>query len=131
MWRRTKLKGLLGSLLLGMLFAMAFCSTNGVLYFGMLICKFYNRMKIFQKGINLIVAMLFIAVSIYILLYFTYKLYHNKKNRNIRPCNVLFYRALWNKYQFQFNKLFFSKYSLTCSFHRIIIVPFLRIIFIL
>jgi cytochrome c biogenesis protein CcdA len=32
-----KLKGSWGSLLLGMLFAMAFCPTSGVLYFGMLI----------------------------------------------------------------------------------------------
>jgi cytochrome c-type biogenesis protein len=32
-----KLKGMWGSLLLGMLFAMAFCPTSGVLYFGMLI----------------------------------------------------------------------------------------------
>ena len=32
-----KLKGSLGSLFLGMLFAMAFCPTSGVLYFGMLI----------------------------------------------------------------------------------------------
>ena len=32
-----KLKGMWGSLLLGMLFAMAFCPTIGVLYFGMLI----------------------------------------------------------------------------------------------
>ncbi len=32
-----KVKGIWGSLLLGMLFAMAFCPTSGVLYFGMLI----------------------------------------------------------------------------------------------
>jgi cytochrome c-type biogenesis protein len=32
-----KLSGMWGSLLLGMLFAMAFCPTSGVLYFGMLI----------------------------------------------------------------------------------------------
>lgn len=32
-----KLKGMWGSMLLGMLFAMAFCPTSGVLYFGMLI----------------------------------------------------------------------------------------------
>lgn len=98
-----KLKGSLGSLLLGMLFAMAFCPTSGVLYFGMLIPmsaqvtggyflplvfafatglpvifvawflaysvagvgKFYNRMKIFQKWFNLIVAILFILVGLY------------------------------------------------------------------
>jgi len=98
-----KLKGSLGSLLLGMLFAMAFCPTSGVLYFGMLIPmsaqvtggyflplvfafatglpvifvawflaysvagvgKFYNRMKIFQKWFNMIVAILFILVGLY------------------------------------------------------------------
>ena len=32
-----KLKGIWGSLFLGMLFAMAFCPTSGILYFGMLI----------------------------------------------------------------------------------------------
>ena len=35
--KSEKLKGVWGSLLLGMLFAMAFCPTSGVLYFGMLI----------------------------------------------------------------------------------------------
>lgn len=98
-----KLKGLWGSLLLGILFAMAFCPTSGVLYFGMLIPmsaqasagyllpivfafatglpvilvawilaysvaevgRFYNRMKIFQKWFNLIVALLFIGVGLY------------------------------------------------------------------
>jgi cytochrome c biogenesis protein CcdA len=98
-----KLKGSLGSLLLGMLFAMAFCPTSGVLYFGMLIPmsaqatggyflpivfafatglpvifvawflaysvagvgKFYNRMKVFQRWFNMIVAILFIIVGLY------------------------------------------------------------------
>ncbi len=98
-----KLKGVWGSLLLGMLFAMAFCPTSGLLYFGMLIPmsaqatggyllpivfafatglpvilvawllaysmagvgKFYNRMKIFQKWFNLVVAVLFIIVGLY------------------------------------------------------------------
>jgi cytochrome c-type biogenesis protein len=98
-----KIKGLWGSLLLGVLFAMAFCPTSGVLYFGMLIPmsaqatagyllpvvfafatglpvilvawflaysiagvgKFYNRMKVFQKWFNLIVAILFILVGLY------------------------------------------------------------------
>jgi cytochrome c-type biogenesis protein len=98
-----KLKGMWGSLLLGMLFAMAFCPTSGVLYFGMLIPmsahatvgyllpivfafatglpvilvawflaysvagvgKFYNRMKIFQKWFNIVVAILFILVGLY------------------------------------------------------------------
>lgn len=98
-----KLKGVWGSLFLGMLFAMAFCPTSGVLYFGMLIPmsaqatggyllpvvfafatglpvilvawllaysmagvgKFYNRMKIFQKWFNTIVAILFILVGLY------------------------------------------------------------------
>lgn len=35
--RSEKLKGSWGNLLLGMLFALAFCPTSGVLYFGMLI----------------------------------------------------------------------------------------------
>ena len=35
--KSDKLKGVWGSLLLGMLFAMASCPTSGVLYFGMLI----------------------------------------------------------------------------------------------
>lgn len=35
--KSDRLKGSLGSLLLGMLFAMAFCPTSGLLYFGMLI----------------------------------------------------------------------------------------------
>jgi len=106
--KSEKLKGGWGSLLLGMLFAMAFCPTSGVLYFGMLIPmsaqvtggyllpivfafatglpvilvawllaysmagvgKFYNRMKIFQKWFNLIVAVLFIVVGIYYFIVF-------------------------------------------------------------
>jgi threonine/homoserine/homoserine lactone efflux protein len=86
-----------------MLFAMAFCPTSGVLYFGMLIPlsaqtsggyllpvvfafatglpvilvawliaysmaevgKFYNRIKIFQKWFNRVVAVLFILVGFY------------------------------------------------------------------
>ena len=101
--KSEKLKGVWGSLLLGMLFAMAVCPTSGVLYFGMLIPmsaqatggymlpivfafatglpvilvawllaysmagvgKFYNRMKIFQKWFNMIVAILFILVGLY------------------------------------------------------------------
>lgn len=96
-------KGVLGCLLLGMLFAMAFCPASGVLYFGMLIPmsvhaaggyllpvvfafgtglpvilvawifaysmagigRFYNRMKIFQKWFNRIVAVLFVLVGFY------------------------------------------------------------------
>lgn len=98
-----KLKGSMGSLLLGMLFAMAFCPSSGLLYFGMLIPmsaqatggyflplvfafatglpvifvawflaysvagvgKFYNRMKVFQRWFNMIVAILFIIVGLY------------------------------------------------------------------
>lgn len=101
--RTEKLKGNLGSLLLGVLFALAFCPTSGLFYFGMLIpmsatepgCyllpvvyavatglpvvlvawilaysvagigKFYNRIQIFQKWFNRVVAALFIAVGIY------------------------------------------------------------------
>lgn len=101
--RTEKLKGNLGSLLLGVLFALAFCPTSGLFYFGMLIPmsatepggyllpvvyavatglpvvlvawilaysvagigKFYNRIQIFQKWFNRVVAVLFIAVGIY------------------------------------------------------------------
>lgn len=100
---RVKSKGGVGALLLGVLFAMAFCPTSGVFYFGMLIPmsatetggyllpaifalatglpvvivawilaysvgslgKFYNNIKIFQKWMNIIIALLFIAVGIY------------------------------------------------------------------
>jgi len=101
--RTEMLKGNLGSLLLGVLFALAFCPTSGLFYFGMLIPmsatepggyllpvvyavatglpvvlvawilaysvagigKFYNRIQIFQKWFNRVVAALFIAVGIY------------------------------------------------------------------
>src|SRR5574344_2639338 len=101
--KSENIRGIWGSLLLGMLFAMAFCPTSGVLYFGMLIPmsaqatagyflpvvfafatglpvilvawflaysvagvgKFYNRMKIFQKWFNIVVAILFILVGLY------------------------------------------------------------------
>ena len=101
--KAEKLKGNLGSLLLGVLFALAFCPTSGLFYFGMLIPmsaaepggyllpivyavatglpvilvawilaysvagigKFYNRIKVFQKWFNRVVAVLFIAVGIY------------------------------------------------------------------
>ncbi|MDD4821950.1 MAG: aromatic aminobenezylarsenical efflux permease ArsG family transporter [Bacteroidales bacterium] len=99
----SRYKGSLGALLLGILFALAFCPSSGLLYFGMLIpmaaaesggallpvifavatglpviivawilaysisglATFYNRMKVFQKWLNLVVALLFIAVGIY------------------------------------------------------------------
>ena len=89
--------------LLGVLFALAFCPTSGLFYFGMLIPmsaaepggyllpivyavatglpvilvawilaysvagigKFYNRIQVFQKWFNRVVAVLFIAVGIY------------------------------------------------------------------
>lgn len=101
--KAEKLKGNLGSLLLGVLFALAFCPTSGLFYFGMLIPmsaaepggyllpivyavatglpvilvawilaysvagigKFYNRIQVFQKWFNRVVAVLFIAVCIY------------------------------------------------------------------
>jgi cytochrome c-type biogenesis protein len=101
--KAEKLKGNLGSLLLGVLFALAFCPTSGLFYFGMLIPmsaaepggyllpivyavatglpvilvawilaysvagigKFYNRIQVFQKWSNRVVAVLFIAVGIY------------------------------------------------------------------
>lgn len=99
----NKLNGIWRSLLLGMLFAMAFCPTSGLLYFGMLIPmsaqatggyflpivfafatgipvilvawiiaysmagigKFYNHIKVFQKWLNRVVAILFVLVGIY------------------------------------------------------------------
>ncbi len=98
-----KYNGSFGALLLGMLFALAFCPSSGMFYFGMLIPMaaaesggallpvvfaiatglpviivawilaysisglgtFYNRMKVFQKWLNLLVALLFIAVGLY------------------------------------------------------------------
>ena len=101
--KAEKLKGNLGSLLLGVLFALAFCPTSGLFYFGMLIPmsaaepggyllpivyavatglpvilvawilaysvagigKFYNRIQVFQKWFNRVVAVLFIAVGMY------------------------------------------------------------------
>lgn len=101
--KAEKLKGNLGSLLLGVLFALAFCPISGLFYFGMLIPmsaaepggyllpivyavatglpvilvawilaysvagigKFYNRIQVFQKWFNRVVAVLFIAVGIY------------------------------------------------------------------
>ena len=101
--KAEKLKGNLGSLLRGVLFALAFYPTSGLFYFGMLIPmsaaepggyllpivyavatglpvilvawilaysvagigKFYNRIQVFQKWFNRVVAVLFIAVGIY------------------------------------------------------------------
>lgn len=101
--KTEKLKGAWGSLLLGILFALAFCPTSGLFYFGMLIPmsaiesegyllpiifalatglpvmlvawilaysmagigKFYNRVQIFQKWLNIIVAIAFILVGVY------------------------------------------------------------------
>ena len=101
--KTEKLKGGWGSLLLGVLFALAFCPTSGLFYFGMLIPmsaaenggyllpvvfalatglpvmlvawmlaysiagigRFYNRVQIFQKWFNRIVAVLFLLVGIY------------------------------------------------------------------
>lgn len=101
--KTERLKGAWGSLLLGILFAMAFCPTSGLFYFGMLIPmsaienegyllpvifalatglpvmlvawllaysvagigRFYNRVQIFQKWLNRIVAMLFILIGVY------------------------------------------------------------------
>ena len=98
-----RLRGAWGSFLLGILFAMAFCPTSGLFYFGMLIplsasaaegyalpavyalatglpvvavawiiafsmsniAGFYQKMQLFQKWFNLLVAMLFITVGLY------------------------------------------------------------------
>ena len=107
--RSERLRGAWGSLLLGILFAMAFCPTSGLFYFGMLIpmsasaaggyalpavyalatglpvvavawiiaysvsniAGFYQKMQVFQKWFNLVVAVLFIIVGIY----YAYTLY--------------------------------------------------------
>ncbi|MGL5937618.1 MAG: aromatic aminobenezylarsenical efflux permease ArsG family transporter [Phocaeicola sp.] len=99
-------KGSWGSLLLGILFSLAFCPSSGVFYFGMLmpmaaaeaegyllpvifaiatglpvilvawilaysvakLGTFYNRMQLFQKWMNKIVALLFIVIGGYYLL---------------------------------------------------------------
>ena len=101
--RSERLRGAWGSVMLGILFAMAFCPTSGLFYFGMLIpmsasasggyalpavyalatglpvvtvawtiaysmsniAGFYQKMQVFQKWLNLIVAVLFIVVGIY------------------------------------------------------------------
>lgn len=101
-----RLSGTWGSLLLGMLFAMAFCPSSALFYFGMLIPlsatttagyllpvlfavatslpvivvawilsyslsslgRFYDRMRIVQKWLNLVVAIVFILVGVYYLL---------------------------------------------------------------
>lgn len=100
---KLKDRGSWGALLLGVLFALAFCPTSAVFYFGMLIPmsaaetgglllpvvfavatglpviivawilaysmaglgKFYHRIQVFQKWMNLIIALLFIAVGVY------------------------------------------------------------------
>ena len=107
--RSERLRGAWGSLLLGILFAMAFCPTSGLFYFGMLIpmsasategyalpavyalatglpvvavawiiaysvsniASFYQKMQVFQKWFNRVVAVLFIIVGIY----YAYTLY--------------------------------------------------------
>lgn len=96
-------KGWWSALLLGILFALAFCPTSGVFYFGMLmplsaaetegyllpivfavatglpvvivawvlaysasgLGKFYKNIQVFQKWMNLVIAILFIVVGIY------------------------------------------------------------------
>ncbi len=99
-------RGGLGALLLGALFALAFCPTSGVFYFGALIPlsasteggfllpavfavatalpvliiafllafsvenvgKFYGKVTTFQKWLNSIVGLLFVAIGAYYLL---------------------------------------------------------------
>ena len=85
-------KGGWGALLIGVLFALAFCPTSGVFYFGMLIPMaatttagyllplavawilafsaqqlgdFYGKVRNVQKWLNLIVGILFIAIGLY------------------------------------------------------------------
>ena len=95
--------GSMGSFILGLLFALAFCPVSGVFYFGMLLpmavlepggyafpvifaiasgilvvliawviafgmsglSRFYNRVNLFQKWLNIIVAIAFILTGIY------------------------------------------------------------------
>lgn len=97
-----RLSGACGSLALGILFALAFCPSSGLFYFGVLIPmaaatsggyllplifgfatalpviavawiiaysvsgigKFYNRMQVFRKWFNLVVALVFIGVGL-------------------------------------------------------------------
>ena len=101
--KTERLRGNWGSMALGILFALAFCPTSGLFYFGMLIPmsamesggyllpvvyafatgfpivliawvlaysvvgigKFYNRIQVFQKWFNRIVALTFILIGIY------------------------------------------------------------------
>ena len=98
-----RLRGAWGSMLLGILFTMAFCPTSGLFYFGMLIpmsasatggyalpavyalatglpvvtvawiiaysvsniAGFYQKVQVFQKWFNRLVAVLFIIVGLY------------------------------------------------------------------
>ena len=107
--KSERLRGAWGSALLGIMFAMAFCPTSGLFYFGMLIpmsasaaggyampavyalatglpvmavawiiaysmsniAGFYQKMQVFQKWFNRVVAVLFIIVGIY----YAYTLY--------------------------------------------------------
>lgn len=100
---RLARRGGAGALLLGVLFAMAFCPTSGVFYFGMLIPmsatatmgyllpllyavatslpvlavawvlafsagrigKFYSKLQVLQKWLNLAVGLLFVIIGIY------------------------------------------------------------------
>ncbi len=100
---KVKKKNWWGALLLGVLFAFAFCPTSGVFYFGMLIPlsvaetegyllpivfavataipvlivswilafsvagigKFYKKMQVFQKWMNIVIAIIFILVGLY------------------------------------------------------------------
>ncbi|MCH4156824.1 MAG: aromatic aminobenezylarsenical efflux permease ArsG family transporter [Muribaculaceae bacterium] len=70
--KSDKLKGIWGSLFLGMLFAMAFCPTSGVLYFGMLIPMsaqanagyFLPIVFAFATGLPVILVAWFIAYSV-------------------------------------------------------------------
>lgn len=101
--KTERLKGVWGSLILGILYALAFCPTSGLFYFGMLIPmasaesggyllpvifalatglpviivawilaysvsgigKFYDRMQVFHRWFNIIVAVLFILAGSY------------------------------------------------------------------
>ena len=70
--KSDKLKGIWGSLFLGMIFAMAFCPTSGVLYFGMLIPMsaqatagyFLPIVFAFATGLPVVLVAWFLAYSV-------------------------------------------------------------------
>src|SRR3989339_43345 len=54
-------KGYLGSFLLGVLFALAFCPFSAVLFFG----KIMNKIQIFERYMRYVIAIIFLIVGVY------------------------------------------------------------------